>query len=224
MLRDPENAEPEFIRNVLGSSAGKVLEVGCGNGRLTGDLTGNTNYVLGLDTDRISIDKARLLHGGTIGFILGSGEQLPFLPGSFDLVLFSFSLHHQDPVRALGEARRVLKGDGRILILEPVEYSLVTMLFALLEDESAKYEQAEAAIRTSGLRTLRSGSFGSLWVFEDFRELIGYLFDYYHVAPDPIKVKGIEDLLGERQISEPLELKDITRYWLLYRGSSQGAA
>ena len=51
-----------------------------------------------------------------------NAERLPFGDESFDTVVFNLSLCTiPDPRRALGEARRVLKPDGRLLVLEHVK-------------------------------------------------------------------------------------------------------
>jgi ubiquinone/menaquinone biosynthesis C-methylase UbiE len=215
LLRDPENIESNFIRNTLGPAAGTVLEIGCGDGRLTAELLSISDTILALDPDPDSIGKARHLLGRGVKLILGSGEDIPLPDDSFDTAVFSLSLHHQDPVKALEEARRVVSPGGRILILEPVEHSIITMLFALLHDESRKYERAEVAIAGASLKELRSGSFRFLWMFEDFHEMAGYLFDYYSMEPDLVKKDRMAKLLGNRRHSKPLGIEDITRYWLL---------
>jgi hypothetical protein len=51
----------------------------------------------------------------------------------------------------------VLKEDGNILVLEPVADSPINKLFAVLDDESAKYEMAERAINRSELKVIHSG-------------------------------------------------------------------
>jgi SAM-dependent methyltransferase len=52
--------------------------------------------------------------------VVGDMEALPFGDGLFDAAMFVAALHHvPDPLRALQEARRVLRPGGRIFALEP---------------------------------------------------------------------------------------------------------
>ncbi|MEL7363882.1 MAG: class I SAM-dependent methyltransferase, partial [Bacteroidota bacterium] len=49
------------------------------------------------------------------------GEQLPFDPARFDTVLLVFVLHHaHDPEAVLREARRVVDGNGYVVVIESV--------------------------------------------------------------------------------------------------------
>lgn len=57
---------------------------------------------------------ARADHPG-VRFEEGDAEALPFADGSFDAVVANFRIHHvPDPLRALREARRVLRPGGRV--------------------------------------------------------------------------------------------------------------
>jgi SAM-dependent methyltransferase len=59
------------------------------------------------------IEWARADHSG-IRFEEGGAEALPFAEGSFDAVVANFGIRHvPNPVRALSEARRVLRTGGR---------------------------------------------------------------------------------------------------------------
>jgi SAM-dependent methyltransferase len=212
---DPEGKEKQAITELLGSSAGDLLEIGCGDGRLTKEMTGICNTLTALDPELSSIMEACSAVSGKPRFLAGSGEELPFVDSCADTVFFSLSLHHQDPVKALDEARRVLREDGRILVMEPVEHSLLSMLFAILHDESGEYERAEVAIACSGLKEMQSGSIRTQWVFEDFTEMVDHLYSYFELDPDPEKEKEMAQLLGERRMLKPLSIEDITRFWLL---------
>ena len=218
MHRDPEGKEKQVITELLGSSTGDLFEIGCGDGRLTRELAALFGTLTALDPELPSVMAARVDLLGRTKFLAGSGEDLPLVDDCADTVIFSLSLHHQDSVKALEEARRVLRENGHILVLEPVEHSLLTMLFAVLHDESEEYEKAETAIDLSGLKELRSGSVKTSWVFEDFAEMKNYMFDYFSLESDLEREKDMAKLLGERRYLKPLHIEDITRFWLLREG------
>jgi SAM-dependent methyltransferase len=102
-----------------------VLEVGCGPGHLAKLLAADHKLdVTGLDLDPAMIERARSNTQDTSGdrerparFVVGDVAELPFAPGSFDLVVSTFSLRHwADPGTGLDEIARVLRLGGRALI------------------------------------------------------------------------------------------------------------
>ena len=52
-------------------------------------------------------------------------------------------------------------------------------------------------------------------MFEDFTEMVWYMFDYFGLKPDREKEKIMAQLLGDRQCLKPLPVEDITRFWVL---------
>ncbi len=117
----------EFVR----LNGKTLLEIGRGDGRLTALLAGKAEAITAIDPDVRSIEIARSSIDGA-NILFGSGEELEFSGQTFDIVLFSYSLHHQDCTKALAEAIRVVRHDGRILILEPDhagEYSRLVSIF-----------------------------------------------------------------------------------------------
>ncbi len=107
--------------------AGRLLDVGCGVGVFLGvaksrgwDVTGVdvSEYASGYARDRLGLD-ARTGHLDEVG--------LP--EKSFDVItLWDVFEHFPDPVRQLGEVRRLLKDDGIILLDTPNERGLLREL------------------------------------------------------------------------------------------------
>jgi ubiquinone/menaquinone biosynthesis C-methylase UbiE len=105
-------------------AGGRVLEVGCGPGRLSLALTQRDLHVSGLDLDpamiaRATLNTARSEPPGDVRptFLVGDVGALPFPDGSFDVVVSTLSMHHWDDRKAgLEEIGRVLRPDGRALV------------------------------------------------------------------------------------------------------------
>jgi SAM-dependent methyltransferase len=103
----------------------RVLEVGCGPGRLSIRLARRYGLeVTGLDLDPAMIERARAnAERSEDGdecrpeFIVGDVASLSFPDGSFDLVISTLSMHHwADPKAGLADIGRVLRPGGRALV------------------------------------------------------------------------------------------------------------
>jgi SAM-dependent methyltransferase len=87
-----------------------TLDVGCGPQRLPSYGAGGGDRFIGIDPLPGSVQR-------DFHFIQGIAEYLPFRDGVFDRILFGTSLDHfLSPLRALREAHRTLKPDGRVCI------------------------------------------------------------------------------------------------------------
>jgi ubiquinone/menaquinone biosynthesis C-methylase UbiE len=221
LLRDPENIESNFIRKLLGPSAGDVIEIGCGDGRLTAELLNISDTILALDPDPDSIEKARYLLEKGVKLVLGSGENIPLPDDSVDTVVFSLSLHHHPaPENALAQARRVLKEQGRILVLEPMAGTDLNTLFRIIHDEDDAYDRAITAISQCGLKVAEQGLYSFAWQFGDFEEMLNHLYSHFDLEPEESQVKAMKNTLGSRAKARPLDMEDTTRWWLLTSPSS----
>ncbi len=102
----------------LGDLRGRrVLDVGCGTGRLATALATEAHArVWGIDENLEMIAVAREAVPATVGIRQGVAERLPFRNGWFDRVTMSLVIHLVRRTEALAEARRVVGPDGRVAI------------------------------------------------------------------------------------------------------------
>jgi ubiquinone/menaquinone biosynthesis C-methylase UbiE len=92
----PDGFETRLIERFVSLRRKRVLEIGCGDGRLTFQYASRASSVLAIDPDRSSIDEAvfqqRAVGSSNVEFRLGSIERLPAPGAPFDVALFSWSL------------------------------------------------------------------------------------------------------------------------------------
>ena len=113
---------PFGVTEILAAVAGarRVLDAGCGSGRLTVALAQAGADVTGIDTNAGQLAEARR-RAGDAGVSLSLVEAdfnaaLPFDDESFDAVTSRLALMAaDDPVATLCELRRVLEPDGRLV-------------------------------------------------------------------------------------------------------------
>ncbi|VVQ16111.1 class I SAM-dependent methyltransferase [Pseudomonas fluorescens] len=101
----------ELVDSIIESVGyGKVLDLGCGEGRLVRALTERGLDAYGLDISQVAINRANSYMPGR--FFCGSALELPFDDQEFDTVVSTDCLEHihpDDVPRAIAEIRRVCK-------------------------------------------------------------------------------------------------------------------
>ena len=74
----------------------RVIELGCGDGRLTVPVARDAAYVFAFDPDADAIERGRSSLPAElearVAYRVASGDAIEVEPGSFDLALFSWSL------------------------------------------------------------------------------------------------------------------------------------
>jgi SAM-dependent methyltransferase len=102
------------LLDAAGVKAGsKLLDVACGPGSVTARAASRGADVIGVDFSPSMIATA-IRRNPALRFQESDAEALPFEDETFDAVVINFGVHHFPfPVRAIGEARRVLRSGGR---------------------------------------------------------------------------------------------------------------
>ena len=93
---DPEGAHLAALRRLGDFRSRRVLELGCGDGRLTPGIARDAASVLAFDPDAEAVERARQSLPAElaqrVSYRVAAGEEIELEPVSFDLVVFSWSL------------------------------------------------------------------------------------------------------------------------------------
>lgn len=97
----------------------KLLDLGCGNGRLYKRLQSLSVDYTGIDISEELIEEARKKNPG-VNFLIGSATDLPFKDNQFDKIISIAVLHHipsyELRIKFMEEVKRVLKKDGTMIL------------------------------------------------------------------------------------------------------------
>ncbi len=101
---------------------GDLVDIGSGRGRILKLLGSRAQRAVGvdIDADARQLARAELLLAGVENCSLRHGDmyELPFADGEFDTVILDDVLSEaEQPMVAIGEASRILKPGGRLLVL-----------------------------------------------------------------------------------------------------------
>jgi ubiquinone/menaquinone biosynthesis C-methylase UbiE len=106
------------VRALRTDPPARILDVGCGTGRLALRLSRELpgSRVTGCDFSRGMLRQAQA-RAGALSLAQGDAQRLPFADGSFDAVVSTEAFHwFPDPEAALEGFHRVLAARGRLLI------------------------------------------------------------------------------------------------------------
>ena len=106
----------EFVRGLR--QAASALDLGCGDGRLTGEL--DAVELTAADVSAVALERARRRLPRARIVELDPDAPLPLADGSFDLVLCAETIEHvRDVQLLLSEIRRVLQPAGALALTTP---------------------------------------------------------------------------------------------------------
>lgn len=117
------NLLKEIVTSLELKGKEKILDIGCGNGSNLIEIRNKYHFsgkLYGVDLAKgmIAIAKeSNIRERAGIYFSQDNAENLSFPDNSFDVVILKHVLHNlHDPLKALQESRRVLRGGGKIAV------------------------------------------------------------------------------------------------------------
>ena len=114
-----DGADPEYVEQIIPlaatelAGAGRVLDIGCGDGQISRLAASQGATVVGIDPtwNCVSVAQRR---GGGASFLRSGAGRLPFADASFDAAVACLVFEHIDDVDdAIAEVGRVLAPGGR---------------------------------------------------------------------------------------------------------------
>ncbi len=111
-----DNLEKAIVRQLLPASGHRIIDVGCGYGRLACCYLERFDQVVMLDGSITLLRQAQENIGERATYIAADANRLPFLPGSFDCALMIRVFHHiNDSQAILSEMQRILSKGGNLI-------------------------------------------------------------------------------------------------------------
>jgi ubiquinone/menaquinone biosynthesis C-methylase UbiE len=129
-----------------------VLEVGAGTGNFLHLFEGVASELIAVDLTRGMLVEARRRYP-RLHPVTGDGARLPLRSNSVDVVASAQALHHnREPLPILKEMRRVMKREGRLLIVDQVaneryEEAVAMNALELIRDPSHAASRPPSAMR-----------------------------------------------------------------------------
>ncbi|MEW6655475.1 MAG: class I SAM-dependent methyltransferase [Aquificota bacterium] len=97
---------------------GKLLDIGCGNGYFLAQMRDLGWDVAGVEPDPNAVKVAREEFG--LKVFQGTIEEINFPENSFDVITMNHVIEHVlDPIALLSECKRILKPNGKLIVITP---------------------------------------------------------------------------------------------------------
>ena len=112
-----------FLLNELPKTCHRVLEIGCGKGKLSIELAKKVKEVVGIDlsSEMLKIARSRSKGINNIRFEQTDYMQKDYPPAYFDAIVSVATFHHMDWPAVLKRAKGDLKPGGKLLVVDLYE-------------------------------------------------------------------------------------------------------
>ncbi|SDZ91209.1 Methyltransferase domain-containing protein [Desulfuromusa kysingii] len=192
MILDPDNKYIQKIHSHAPLTGATVLDVGCGDGKISRNIAEYASRVVATDSNATVLEQAKQKnHARNIEFLY-TPDGIPDLAAhSFDLVLYTLSLHHipkDKMVANLSHSGHLLKDNGKIIIIEPSDtgsFMAIKKRFgAGSGDESQERLQAVDAMKNLAGWTLSLDyHFDVVFQFTDENDFFAHKLPNYQTLP-----------------------------------------
>jgi SAM-dependent methyltransferase len=192
------HTETAWLMQLRGEKTGRLLDVGCGGGVFLAGMRDLGWHVEGVEVDEKAAAAAREHFG--LAVHVGSLESARLATSSFDAITLSHVIEHvHDPVRLLAECRRLLKPNGRLVLITPNVESLGHREFM----QSWMSLDPPRHLRLFSLKTLNETTRRSQLEVETLRTTTRWTTDLWIIS-DRIRREGRSELAGPKPLVSAL--------------------
>ncbi len=96
LQKDPDHNEIKYLHKFVDLKDKRVLEIGCGEGRLTWQYAKDAQFIVAVDLDRDSLRVAKVDRPSDLEdktyLACANSEYLPFSKEKFDIAILAWSL------------------------------------------------------------------------------------------------------------------------------------
>ena len=214
MILDPDNKYIQAINSHVPLAGTTILEIGCGDGRITQELSRYAARVVATDLNEKVLEQARNKISATnVEFLFTPGGFADLPEQAFDLVIYTLSLHHIPPdkmVAHLQHSGQLLNQAGKIVIVEPGNggsFLEVKQRFgAGSGDESAEKAAAVVAMRhLAGWNLSPTYKFNVEFLFENLEDFYASKLPSYRELPSE-QQRAVKEFLSQHTTPRGLVL------------------
>ena len=229
MIQDPTNQYIATILSRCDLDGKEVLEIGCGKGRITRDLAIHARRVVAIDPDAAALETARATIAARNVTFMHTPAGVPDLSdGTFDIVIYTLSLHHvpdREMSGSLRTAAGLLRKNGVIVVVEPGDGGSFTEAKERFGAGSGDERPArEAAIRAmhalDGWTVEGTIHFRTLFQFADDGDFFASMLPDYRQQPGSF-VREIKDFLERHRTGTGIVLDADRRLNVLRQSERQ---
>lgn len=194
-----------------------VVEVGSGTGEFLREFEDLGGLLVGVDLTSAMLVEARSRHPRIIG-INSDGARLPFRTRSVDLVASAQALHHiAQPLPVVREMRRVLKSEGRLLIVDQIATEKAEEALAM-NDLDVLRDPSHAACRPASALRILLGAAGLVVEKEEVIESVGSFPDWMPPEEFPSdRIERVRAFIAERGGDTGMDFRRDGNDWLFTR-------
>jgi ubiquinone/menaquinone biosynthesis C-methylase UbiE len=219
-----------LLDGVAAGARTRLLEIGCGTGKLTFPVARLTKARLdAVDVEGAMLvvarrkDRARRVH-----WRQASAMALPYPNGTFDLAFMSLVAHHfDDPARAYAEIQRVMKPGGCLTIwtftaAHFTRFFLNAFFPSIAAIDGARFPKSDALrrqLRTAGFRRVHSRPFVERTTvrLDTLQERVRHRYiTTLELVPPAEFARGIRRIAAARREAGPAaEIRNVLRWQLV---------